>query len=167
MPLAPYEAPDVPPPVFVEAVLLRHDQAGGFAYRRLITALGAGTAPDEAARRLALLGEHDEPYMAHSTSWRAIRDGGIVLTYLIHPDPAPDQPAIPLPGPHEIARSPRAGYPAPPDLEIGHVVAHAVRHLAFLEGTDPAVAAHLATRPHIVHALRALPGATAGEFQYA
>ncbi|QNE77566.1 hypothetical protein F0344_25890 [Streptomyces finlayi] len=167
MPLTPHAAPDAPPPVAVEVMLLRHDPTEGFAYRRLITALDRGASPDGTARRLALLAEHDELHMAHSTSWRATRDGGIVLTYLVHPDPAADRPGIPLPDPHAIARSPRPGHPTPPDLEIGHVVAHAVRHLAFLEGTDPAVAAHLATRPDLVHALRCLPGATAGEVQYA
>lgn len=106
MPLAPHEVPDPSPPVAVEALLLRHDPTEGFAYRRLITALGRSAGPDRTARRLARLGEHDELHMAHSTSWRATRDGGIVLTYLVHPDPDPDRPAIPLPEPHVIARSP-------------------------------------------------------------
>ncbi|MDJ0460657.1 hypothetical protein [Streptomyces sp. H27-C3] len=167
MPLAPHEAPDAPPPVAVEVLLLRHDPTEGFAYRRLITALGRGTSPDRTARRLALLDEHDERHLVHSTSWRTTRDSGIVLTYLVHSDPAPDRPGTPLPEPHVISRSPRPGHPAPPDLEISHVVAHAVRHLAFLERTDPAVTAHLAVRPGTLHALRALPGATAGELQYA
>ncbi|MFD7857583.1 hypothetical protein ACFV6B_25285 [Streptomyces microflavus] len=167
MPLAPHEAPDAPPPVTVEAVLLRHDPAEGFSYRRLIAALGRSAGPDRTARRLADLDEHDEEHMAHSTSWRATPDGGIVLTYLVHPDPAPDRPAIRLLDPYAIARSSRPGHPAPPDLEIDHVVAHAVRHLAFLESTDPAVAAHLAPRPGLVRALRSLPVTTAGEVQYA
>lgn len=41
MPLAPHETPDAPP-VAVEVVLLRHHPIEGFAYRRLITALGRG-----------------------------------------------------------------------------------------------------------------------------
>ncbi|MFI1226493.1 MULTISPECIES: hypothetical protein [unclassified Streptomyces] len=105
--------------------------------------------------------------MVHSTSWHATREGGITLTYLVHPDPAPDQPGIPLPEPHVIARSLEPGHPTPPGLEIGHVVAHAVRHLAFLEGADPVVAAHLAPCPDLVRALRSLPVATAGEVLYA
>ncbi|MFB7299240.1 hypothetical protein [Streptomyces rubiginosohelvolus] len=151
----------------VEVVLLRHDPTEGFAYRRLITALGRGVSPDRAARRVAALGEHDQLHMAHSTSWRATRDGCIVLTYLVHPDPDPDRPGIPLTEPHRIARSSRPGHPAPPDLEIAHVVAHAVRHLAFLERTDRVVATHLAARPGLVRALRHLPAAVAGEVQYA
>ncbi|MEV6478249.1 hypothetical protein [Streptomyces sp. NPDC051657] len=167
MPLAPHAAPDASPAVAVEVVLLRHDPTEGFAYRRLITALGRGDGPDRTARRLALLDDHDGPHMAHSTSWRATCDGGIVLTYLVHPDPAPDRPGVPLPEPHVIARSPDPGHPTPPGLEIGHVVAHAVRHLAFLEGADPAVAAHLAPCPDLVLALRSLPVAPAGAVPYA
>lgn len=166
MPLTPLEAPDAPP-VAVEVVLLRHGPSEGFAYRRLITALGRGVSPDRTARSLALLGEHDDLHMVHSTSWRTTRQGGIALTYLVHPDPAPDQPGIPLPEPHEIARSSRSGHPSPPDLKISHVVAHAVRHLAFLAGTDLAVAAHIAAWPDLAHALRSLPPATAGEVQHA
>ncbi|MER6024040.1 hypothetical protein [Streptomyces anulatus] len=166
MSLAPHEAHDAPP-VAVEVVLLRHNPSEGFAYRRLITALGRGVSPDRAARGLALLDEHKETHMVHSTSWRATREGGITLTYLVHPDPAPDQPGTPLPEPHEIARSSRPGHPSPPDLEVGHVVAHAVRHLAFLEGTDLAVAAHISAWPDLVHTLRSLPPATAGEMAHA
>ncbi|MFJ1958157.1 hypothetical protein ACIOGT_17450 [Streptomyces microflavus] len=165
MPLAPHEVPDAPP-VNVEVVLLRHGPSEGFAYRRLITALGRGVSPDRAARGLALLGEHDEMHVVHSTSWRATREDGITLTYLVHPDPTPDQPGVPLPEPYEIASSPRPGHPSPPDLEIGHVVAHAVRHLAFLESTDPAVAVHISAWPDLAHALRSLPHTTAGEVQH-
>ncbi|MBT2427488.1 hypothetical protein J7F02_17875 [Streptomyces sp. ISL-112] len=166
MPLAPHEVPD-PPSVAVEVVVVRHDPSEGFSYRRLITALGREVSPDHAARGLALLGEHDQTHMVHSTSWRATREGGITLTYLVHPDPAPDRPGTLLPEPHRIARSPRPGHPSPPDLEVGHVVAHAVRHLAFLEISDSAIAAHLSAWPGLVHALRSLPLATAGEMAHA
>ncbi|MER6195422.1 hypothetical protein [Streptomyces cyaneofuscatus] len=166
MSLAPHEAHDAPP-VAVEVVLLRHNPSEGFVYRRLITALGRGVSPDRVARGLALLAEHDETHMVHSTSWRATREEGITLTYLVHPDPAPDQPGTPLPEPHKIARSHRPGHPSPPDLEVGHVVAHAVRHLAFLEGTDLAVAAHISAWPDLVYTLRSLPPATAGEMAHA
>ncbi|MFE3381458.1 hypothetical protein [Streptomyces anulatus] len=151
----------------VEVVLLRHDPTEGFAYRRLITALGRELGPDRTARRVAALGEHDHLHMVHSTSWRATGDGGIVLTYLVHPDPDPERPGVPLGEPHLIARSSRPGHPAPPDLEVTHVVAHAVRHLAFLERTDRVVATHLTARPGLVRALRHLPTAVAGEVRYA
>lgn len=166
MPLTPLEAPDAPP-VAVEVVLLRHDSTDGFTYRRLVTALRRGMSPDRAARNLALLDEDDDTHVVHSTSWRATRQGGIALTYLVHPDPAPDRPGTPLLEPHVIAHSPRPGHPTPPGLEMDHVVAHAVRHLAFLEGADPTIAAHLATHPELVRSLRSLPSTTAGEIQYA
>ncbi|MEU8672011.1 hypothetical protein OG473_03930 [Streptomyces anulatus] len=166
MPLTPPEAPDAPP-VAVEVVLLRHDSAEGFTYRRLVTALGRGMSPDRAARSLALLNGDDDTHVVHSTSWRATRQGGITLTYLVHPDPTPDRPGTPLLEPHVIAHSPRPGHPTPPSLEMDHVVAHAVRHLAFLEGADPAIAAHLATHPELVRSLRSLPSTAAGEIQYA
>lgn len=177
-PVAP-DAPDAPPTVLVEALLLRHDPTEGFAYRRLITALARDVRPDDTARRLARLAEDDDSHLVHSTSWRATDEGQIVLTYLLHPDPAPDLPATPLPDPRAIARSPRPGRPSPPELRTHHVAAHAVRHLAFLARTDPAVAAHLtahltahlADRPTTADALGAaldtalghLPGATAGQ----
>ncbi|WP_069628783.1 hypothetical protein [Streptomyces niveus] len=155
---------DVPPPVLVEALLLRHDPTEGFAYRRLITALDGRARPDDAARGLALPAEDDERHLVHSTSWRATDEGQIVLTYLIHPDPAPDLPGTPLPDPGAIARSPKAGHPSPPDLKPHHVAAHAVRHLAFLARTDPAVAAHLASSDDTTRAaLDQLAGITAGQ----
>ncbi|TFI19918.1 hypothetical protein [Streptomyces sp. 4R-3d] len=173
----PSGASDAPPPVLVETLLLRHDAAEGFAYRRLITALGRGARPDGAARRLAGLSEGDERHLVHSTSWRATDDGSIVLTYLVHPDPAPGLPATPLPDPRALACSPKAGHPSPPDLKPHHVAAHAVRHLAFLARTDPVVAAHLASpggprKPPggafdraLGGALDGLPGSAAGQLR--
>ncbi|MFD3519044.1 hypothetical protein [Streptomyces sp. NPDC058653] len=159
---------DAPPPVLVEALLLRHDPAEGFAYRRLLTALGGRDRPDDIARDLALLREDDERHLVHSTSWRATDEGQIVLTYLVHPDPVPDQPGTPLPDPGAIARSPRPGHPTPPDLKVHHVVAHAVRHLAFLARTDPAVAAHLASSNDSADAsLGQLADVTAGQLHRA
>lgn len=161
------DAPDAPPTVLVEVLLLRHDPTEGFAYRRLITALGRGVRPDATARRLARLAEDDDSHLVHSTSWRATDEGQIVLTYLLHPDPAPDLPATSMPDPRALARSPRPGHPSPPELKPHHVAAHAVRHLAFLARTDPAVAGHLAPRDGTAEALDSalghLPGATAGQ----
>lgn len=157
-------SPHAPPVVLVEVLLLRHDPAEGFSYRRLITALGGRARPDDVARRLAALGEHDDAHLVHSTSWRATDEGRIVLTYLVHPDPSPDLPGTPLPDPRSLARSPRPGHPTPPDLTPRHVAAHAVRHLAFLARTDPAVAAHLASSGDSADAaLDRLPGVPAGQ----
>ncbi|MEV6958087.1 hypothetical protein AB0M97_02550 [Streptomyces sp. NPDC051207] len=147
----------------MEALLLRHEPTGGWSYRRLITGLGRETSPDGTVRRLVHLDAGDETHLVHSTSWRAVGDGRIVLTYLVHPDPDQHSPGTLLPGPLTIARSRRPGDPTPPDLEIGHVVAHAVRHLAFLGRTDPVVAAHLDAWPHTRRLLDAMPGMTAGE----
>lgn len=155
------------PPVLVEALLLRYDAVTGFAYRRLLTALARSAAPDRAARRLAGLSDDDDRHLVHSTSWRADDEGAIVLTYVVHPDPDPDHPARPLADPHTIARSNRTGHPAPPDLTVDHVASHAVRHLALLEGTDPAVAAFLAAQPHAQDALSQVCGLPAGQLRSA
>jgi hypothetical protein len=155
------------PGVRVETLLLRCHPTEGLAYRRRVAALVGAVSPNRLARRLALLGDDDDLHLVHSTSWRATADGHIVLTYLVHPDPDPSRPAVPLPGPLTIARSHRPGCPTPPRLELSHVVAHAVRHLAFLERTDPAVAAHLLTWPDMRRALTAVPGVTGGELQRA
>lgn len=79
----------------IEALLLRHDPANGFAYRRRITPLERHANPDHTARLLAHLQEDNDRHLVHSTSWRATDNGHIVLTYLIHPDPDPGQPALP------------------------------------------------------------------------
>ncbi|MCZ4102213.1 MULTISPECIES: hypothetical protein [Streptomyces] len=155
------------PPVLVEALLLRYDAVTGFAYRRLLTALGRSSAPDRAARRLAGLPDDGDHHLVHSTSWRADDEGAIVLTYVVHPDPDPDRPARPLADPHTIARSNRTGHPAPPDLTVDHVASHAVRHLALLESTDPVVAAFLAARPQAQDALSRVSALLAGQLRSA
>ncbi|MFJ4921663.1 hypothetical protein [Streptomyces sp. NPDC088725] len=158
--------PVTPPPVLVEVLLLRHDPGEGFAYRRLVTGLDRRARPDDTARRLALLDEHDDRHIVHSSSWRATDEGHIILTYFVHPDPDPSRPGIPLTDPHDIARSPSPGRPAPPDLSLDNVAAHAIRHLAFLGRTDPAVAARLALQTHTWPALDTVPGVTAGQLQH-
>ncbi|MCZ4123796.1 hypothetical protein O3X23_31115 [Streptomyces sp. H39-S7] len=152
-----------PPPVLVEALLLRYDAVAGFAYRRLLTGLTRPAAPDRAARRLAGLADDDDGHLVHSTSWRSDDEGAIILTYIVHPDPDPDRPARALADPHTIARSDRPGHPAPFDLTLDHVASHALRHLALLERTDPAVAAFLAARPQARRALTRVCGVPAGQ----
>ncbi|WP_371791232.1 hypothetical protein OG285_15170 [Streptomyces sp. NBC_01471] len=147
----------------IEALLLRHDPANGFAYRRRITPLERHANPDHTARLLAHLQEDNDRHLVHSTSWRATDNGHIVLTYLIHPDPDPGQPALPLANPHDIAHSDRPAHPTPPTLQLEHVAAHAIRHLAFLGRTDPTVTAHLAHRPHTQQALSAVTPIPAGQ----
>lgn len=137
----------------IETLLLRHDPSDGFAYRRRITPLERHANPDHTARHLAHLSEEDHRHVVHSTSWRATEDGRIVLTYLIHPDPDPTRPAHSLADPNDIARGTRPARPTPTAVTLTQVAAHAVRHLAFLGHTDPAVAAHLEGCPHTQQAL--------------
>lgn len=150
------------PPVMIETLILRHDPTDGFAYRRRITPLERHANPDHTARHLAHLREDDHRHLVHSTSWRATEDGHIVLTYLIHPDPDPTRPAHSLANPNDIARSTRPAHPTPSAVTLTHVAAHAVRHLAFLGRTDPAVAAHLDGRPHTQQALSSVAPVLAG-----
>ncbi|MDJ0346090.1 hypothetical protein QMK19_31475 [Streptomyces sp. H10-C2] len=160
-----------PPTVLIETLLLRHDTAGGFAYRRRLVPLERHADPDHTARHLADLGnpadldqldERNDQHVVHSTSWRATDEGHIILTYLVHPDPQPSKPAVVLADPHTIARSDHPSRPQPTGLATDHVVAHAIRHLAFLARTDPVIAAHLTHHPHTHLALAALPGLQAG-----
>ncbi|MGR8007601.1 hypothetical protein [Streptomyces hypolithicus] len=167
---APAPAPSAETPqVLVETLLLRHDPVEGFAYRRLLAPLGHRARPDAAARRLALLEERDDGddgddgHIVHSTSWRATAEGQIILTYVVHPDPDPGRASRAVPDPLDVARAERPGYPEPRDLTVDQVAAHAIRHLAFLGRTDPAIAARLASRPHTRRALESIPGLTAGQ----
>ncbi|WP_367125563.1 hypothetical protein [Streptomyces phytohabitans] len=157
--------PVISPTVHVEVLLLRHSPAEGFGYRRLLGFLARGARPDDTARRLASLAPDDDGFLIHSTSWRVNGDGGIVLTYLVAPDPAPSRPGVRLSQPDRIARAASPGRPTPPELSLDHVAAHAIRHLAFLRRTDPGVAAHLACRPDVARALECVPSAVAGQLE--
>lgn len=156
--------PVTSPAVLVEVLLLRHDPAEGFGYRRVLTALDQRARPDGTARSLALLDPDDDRSLVHSTSWRVTDDGEIILTYLVHPDPDPDQPGKHLSDPRGIARATGPGHPTPAELSVDQVAAHAIRHLAFLGRTDPGVAAYLTGRPRIRRALESVPGTVAGQF---
>lgn len=158
-------AQEIPPSVAVEVLFLRHVPDEGFAWRRAVVELTTHTSPDEAVRRLALPDRPGGEFLAHSTSWRCGRGGEIVLTYLVHPDPDLALPATALPAEADLARGLTSDRPGPPDLTLHQVVAHAVRHLAFLVRTDPVVAARLAPLPGLLHALDALPSALAGQLQ--
>ena len=83
--------------------------------------------------------------IVHSTSWR-YEDGRIVLTYVVVVDP----PAL-LP-PDSLVQAPiersdlaRGAATAPPEsITVNAVLEHAVRHLAWLNREDPAIASELA-----------------------
>jgi hypothetical protein len=94
---------------------------------------------DQITRLLTRRGSR--PVVLHSTSWR-YRGGNLVLTYLaVIPERFPPArvPDFQLRGlsTHEIARG--SATHAPPTVAIEHVIAHAVRHLAWLSRDDPAV----------------------------
>ncbi|MET8337821.1 hypothetical protein ABZV14_34785 [Streptosporangium canum] len=143
--------------VMVEVLMLRLDGSGGFGYRRAEDRLAGGTHPDEAARVLADAGE----ILLHSTSWRYDDQGHIVLTYAACPDPHHHLPAVPVvPGPGAVAAAPDR--PSPPTVTVDDVAAHALRHLAWLSGSDPVTRAFVSARPDLATALARHAPAPAG-----
>jgi hypothetical protein len=83
------------------------------------------------------------PFVAHSTSWRF--ESGLVLTYLIllptlHAAPPAGFEARAV-GRESLARGELTA--PPPEIGIAQVLEHALRHLAWLGGDDPAIRALL------------------------
>lgn len=114
----------------------RGDDAGGpvdLTYAMWRAAVPAGVTADETARSLCPAGVE----VLHSTSWRQ-EPTGLVLTYVAAPVPG-DPDMVPLIEP-SIVCSGDPLRPSPPDVHGHHVVAHAVRHLAYLMTRDPGVA---------------------------
>ncbi|WP_162795052.1 hypothetical protein [Nonomuraea lactucae] len=138
--------------VSVETLMLRTTTDSRWAYRRAVAVPERAESPDDAARRLAGVEAGDPGTVVHSTSWRYLPQGEVVLTYAVCPDPAPWLPAVELPA-LEIARGPAPAVPAPERVEVAQVAAHAVRHLAFLMGGDPVVREALVGHPEIAAAL--------------
>ncbi|MFI5938194.1 hypothetical protein [Actinoplanes sp. NPDC051494] len=130
-------------------------------YRAARRGLSGGEHPDAAARELAGVGPDG---LLHSTSWR-FAEGRIVLTYAALPDPEPWTATV-LRG---AGRPPAAGAdpltPSPERVGDADVVAHACRHLAFLHGTDPVVAATAEQHPALWELLDAHRPTVAGAFQ--
>jgi hypothetical protein len=104
-------------------------------YRVLRGDVEPGEHPDVSA---LLVAGCASPDVSHSTSWRW-EDGSVVLTYALVPDPAPGPTVRHLHDP-AVVWSGDPTRPSPPALHEHHVVAHAVRHLAGLIGTDPGIA---------------------------
>jgi hypothetical protein len=160
--------------------LLGCGPGGLLAYRRAAGFLLTGETPDTAAGRIGLPpGRPDQPAVTghagdppshgggpglavHSTSWRPLQDGTIVLTYAVVPDPAPDGTAVPVRSP-EIARSGDPLRPSPPHVRHEQVAAHAARHVALIAGTDPQVRLVLDRSPELRRALESLAPAPAGQ----
>ncbi len=150
--------------MLVEVYLLRCRPDGLLAYRREAGHLAPGETPDTAAWRAGTCtGSHqDSPLVLHSTSWRHLDDGTIVLTYAALPDPEPGRRALPIRD-LGMARTGDPRRPSPPDIRHEQVAAHAARHLALLVGTDPLVRQALDQYPQLGRALALLAQAPAGQ----
>ncbi|WP_143021981.1 hypothetical protein [Nonomuraea maritima] len=139
--------------VRVETLMLRVATDGRWSYRHAAAPPMPGETPDGTARRLSGVPAGDPGTVVHSTSWRHEPGGTIVLTYAVCPDPAPWLPATEVPV-LDIARGDRPAAPSPEHLALANVVAHAVRHLAFLMAEDPVVSRALAGHPGLARALQ-------------
>ncbi|HEY7013244.1 MAG TPA: hypothetical protein VH480_10835 [Streptosporangiaceae bacterium] len=148
----------------VEVYLLRCHPGGLLAYRCVTGQLGVSETPDEAAERIGrIAADGPGPAVAvHSTSWRHLGDGSIVLAYAVAPDPVPDASAVPIRS-FEVPHGPRASRPSPPRLQHEQVAAHAARHLALVADTNPHVSRVFAAYPELARSLGALPRAPAGQ----
>ncbi|MBN6056538.1 hypothetical protein JYK22_31715, partial [Nonomuraea sp. RK-328] len=142
-------------PVVVETLMLRAGLDGRWSYRRLVAAPQPGESPDEAARRLGGLSADEPATVVHSTSWRHLPEGQVVLTYAVCPDPAPHLPADEL-GALDIVHGAGPAAPSPERIAVANVASHAVRHLAFLTVTDAVVRRALREHPPIASALESL-----------
>jgi len=82
-----------------------------------------------------------EPAVVHSTSWRHAR-GGVVLTFVVvyQAEAVSGLASVPIER-HELARG--EATTAPRQISAGPVIAHGLRHLAWLARDDAAVAAAL------------------------
>ena len=150
--------------MLVEVYLLRCGPGGLLAYRREADYLAAGETPDAAAGRVipgpaAQAGS--SVAVLHSTSWRHLDDGTIVLSYAAVPDPEPGRRAVPITD-FEMASSGDPRRPSPAGVRHDQVAAHAARHLALLVGTDPVVRRALDAIPGLSRALEPLAPAPAG-----
>jgi hypothetical protein len=147
--------------VVVEVYLLRCHPGGRLSYRCVTGRLDASETPDEAALRISRIAPGAK-VAVHSTSWRHLGDGSIVLAYAVAPDPVPDATAIPILS-FEAAHGPCATRPSPAHLEREHVAAHAARHLALVADANPDVRAVFAAYPELARSLETLPRAAAGQ----
>lgn len=151
--------------MLVEVYLLRCRPDGLLAYRRATALLGPGETPDAAAGRAGTdPGSRHAGRVAvlHSTSWRHLDDGTIVLTYATLPDPEPGKHAIPIRD-FTAAGSGDPRRPSPPDVRHEQVAAHAARHLALVADTDPLIRLALDRFPDLARALAPLAPVPAGQ----
>ena len=156
--------PDPATRVSVEVFVVGLDgtSSDALAYARREGDLTGGLSPDRRARDLA--GRcAGEIVLIHSTSWRWMPDGRIVLTYVAWAKDgrlSPGSRVLPRlapPGPTDPLR------PRPAEIRELDPLAHGLRHIAFLLRTsrDGAVAAALG--PRSAAALAKLEPDVAGE----
>lgn len=140
-------------------VLLLSAADGQLRFRHRRRPLESGVHPDDLARRLAGLTACTPGAVLHSTSWR-FADGGVVLTYVALPDPAPAG-ATPVALDAMVSG---AGplTPSPAVVDLDAVAAHACRHLALLAATDEDVALAVRERPDIWRLVAKVPPGPAG-----
>ena len=149
--------------MIVEAYLLRC-QADGLAYRRASGDLNCSENPDQAAARIGgIEGFASAGLVMHSTSWRHLSDGSLVLTYVVAPDPEPNRVAVAIAS-YELAHGQDAIRPCPDSVREAEVVAHAACHLALVAETNAHVREALAIHPELNAALAQLPFVPAGQF---
>ncbi|MDQ3886416.1 MAG: hypothetical protein M3308_05250 [Actinomycetota bacterium] len=147
--------------VQIEVVLLSVSR-GSLTWRVVRGDLPGGVGPDARARELAgLSSDGTGDVVVHSTSWRA-EAGRLILTYAVLPDPHPTA-AHPVPAGVRIVCSGEVSAPAPPAVDIEHVVAHALRHLSLVGRTSPDVVAATAVHPLLWNAVLAHVPDVAGE----
>ena len=96
-----------------------------------------GRDPDSVIlSHLAATGHAGEPRFVHSTSWRYEVDGSLVLTYLALVDAGVAEEAGLRPLGEPTTSLPVSGSPVRPrprEIREEQVIAHGLRHLAFLE----------------------------------
>jgi hypothetical protein len=127
-------------PVVLSAGAVRSLRPADAASWQVAFPAGADPGPVVTA---ALASRGLRPAVVHSTSWRHDA-GSLVLTYIavlaIEPPAGSGLVARALP-PGAPARG---GATTPPEsLHVDHVLHHALRHLAWLQREDPAIAAEL------------------------
>jgi len=119
--------------------------------------LPRGAEPSEAV--LQVIGWYPlVPRVVHSTSWRYEQDR-VVLTYLVVVETPDTLPAGSLETVEvERVELDRGDAMAPPEtIGLGAVLEHALRHLSWLLGDDPAIAAALAEWSGVLEVYRPEP----------
>ncbi len=125
--------------VVVEVIGIRPLPDGALGYRVVHALWEPGTTPDRLALDAIGIAETPGPWtVSHSTSWRFEEPDVVYLTYAVMPDlvMSADVTILERTG---VVSSGDPMLPTPPELHEHHIAAHAVRHLAYLVETDPAV----------------------------